>query len=90
MEMEPTIDPSKESDHPIGLMHPDYLKKKIDEAGMEWTQSEHDKKWYPTTFSDYLKVNAIHKVDLQSKDRSNFATYKDKSNKRSRYNGNPN
>ncbi|WP_349043822.1 terminase large subunit domain-containing protein, partial [Brucella melitensis] len=90
MEMEPTIDPSKESDHPIGLMHPKYLKKKIDELGMEWTQSEHDKKWYPTTFSDYLKINGIQKVDIQSKDSSNFATYKNKGNKKTRYNGNPN
>ncbi len=90
MEMEPTIDPSKESDHPIGLIHPDYLKKKIDEFGMEWTQSEHDKKWYPTKFSDYLKINGIHKVDIQAKDSSNFATYKNKGNKKTRYNGNPN
>ncbi|ALA45316.1 terminase subunit, nuclease and ATPase [Klebsiella phage vB_KoM-Pickle] len=90
MEMEPTIDPSKESDHPIGLMHPDYLKKKIDEFGMEWTQSEHDKKWYPTKFSDYLKINGIQKVDIQAKDSSNFATYKNKGNKKTRYNGNPN
>lgn len=90
MEMEPTIDPSKESDHPIGLMHPDYLKKKIDEFGVEWTQSEHDKKWYPTKFSDYLKINGIQKVDIQAKDSSNFATYKNKGNKKTRYNGNPN
>lgn len=90
MEMEPTLDPSKESDHPIGMMHPDYLKKKIDEMGMEWTQSEHDKKWYPTTFSDYLKINGVQKVDLQAKNPADFATYKNKGNKKTRYNGNPN
>lgn len=90
MEMEPILDPSKESDHPIGLMHPKYLKRRIDEFGMEWAQSQHDQKWYPYTFADYLKINGIHKVNLQSKDKTDFATYKDKTNKRSRYLGIPN
>lgn len=90
MEMTPTLEEGTVSDHPIGLMHPDFLKRKIDESGMEWMQSNHDGKWYPKTFADYLRINKIEKVTLQSKDRQNFATFKDRGNKRSRYMAIPN
>lgn len=86
---EPVMNPEKESDHPLNMMHPKYLKRKI-EDGMEWVQSNHDGKWYPKTFKDYLKINGIEKVTLQAKDKKNFATFKDKGNKRSRYMGIPN
>lgn len=86
---EPELIESTESEHPLGLMNPKYLKSKIDEAGMKWMLSNHDGKWYPYTFSDYLKINGIKKVDLQSVNKADFATYKDKGNKRSRYMGIP-
>lgn len=38
---EPVMNPEKESDHPLNMMHPKYLKRKI-EDGMEWVQSNHD------------------------------------------------
>ncbi|QPI17865.1 terminase large subunit [Pectobacterium phage POP12] len=76
-------------EHPLLLINPSLLKRKI-EDGFEWCLSNHDNKWYPTKFSDYLKINGIKKVKLQSKDPLNFATYKNRQAKRTRYMGIPN
>lgn len=89
MSNEPILNEDVESDHPINMMHPDFLKRKI-EYDIEWVLSNHDNKWYPAKFSDYLRINKIQKVTLQAKDKANFATFKDKANKRSRYLGIPN
>lgn len=77
------------SDHPLNLIHPDKLKRELREDG-EWVLSQHDNKWYPSTFDRYLKLHKIERVKIQSDDPTNFKTFKDKSNKRSRYLGLPN
>lgn len=87
---EPVMNENVESDHPLKMIHPDFLKRKVDEAGTEWVMSNHDHKWYPSKFKDYLRINKIEKVTLQGKDKKKYATYKDRGNKRSRYMGIPN
>lgn len=77
------------SDHPLNLMNPIFLKRQVID-GMEMMLSNHDNKWYPRKFSDYLKINGIEKVTLQSRDSKNYATYKNRQNKRTRYMGIPN
>lgn len=76
-------------------MLPENIKNREDipreeRNGMLWRMSQHDNKWYPDTFEDYSEVNKIHKFDLQCTDPNNFATFKDRENKRSRYGGLPN
>lgn len=78
-----------ESEHPLNLLDPKYLKRKI-EDNIEWVMSEHDQKWYPRYFTDYLRFNPIKKITLQGKDPSNFKTYKNKTDKKTRYRGIPN
>lgn len=56
----------------------------------KWFKSQHDNKWYPQKFDTYLDYNKIQKFDLQGNDPSQYQTFKDKFNKRSRYNGLPN
>ncbi|QDH49012.1 large subunit terminase [Pantoea phage Phynn] len=86
----PEMNPEYESDHPIGMPEPKFLKRKTDPEGITWFQSRHDNKWYPEKFSDYFNLNKPVKVDLQSRNPSEFATYKDRSNKRTRYMAIPN
>ncbi|MGL5084477.1 MAG: terminase large subunit domain-containing protein, partial [Clostridium sp.] len=61
--------------------------KEID--GVKWFHSQHDQKWYPEFFDDYAIINKPQKFDLQGTDPSNFRLFKDKFNKKSRYNGLP-
>lgn len=80
--------------HPLNRLSPiikpiEELKTKT-EDGIEYIQSQWDDKWYPKKFEDYLKLNPIRKIRLQAEDPTNFVTYKDKLNKRSRYLGLPN
>ena len=63
-------------------------RKKID--GVWWYKSKWDDEYYPETYQDYVKNFPIEKVDLQSRDSSNFRTFKNKTNKRTRYRGLPN
>ncbi|MGL5566716.1 MAG: terminase large subunit domain-containing protein [Plesiomonas sp.] len=58
--------------------------------GVKWFHSQHDQKWYPEFFDDYAIINKPQKFDLQGTDPSNFRLFKDKFNKKSRYNGLPN
>lgn len=62
--------------------------KTVDE--IEYIKSQWDDKWYPKYFKDYQRLNPVVKVDLQSKDRNNFVTFKDRDNKKSRYLSIPN
>ena len=57
--------------------------------GVKWFQSQHDQKWYPEKFDDYAIINKPQKFNLQGDDPSNFRLFKDKFNKKSRYNGLP-
>lgn len=80
--------------HPLNRLSPiitqvEELKTKVVD-GIEYVQSQWDDKWYPKKFEDYLKLNPIRKIRLQAEDPTNFVTYKDKLNKRSRYLGLPN
>ncbi|ASD52078.1 terminase large subunit [Pseudomonas phage PspYZU05] len=83
------------------ILHPlnDNMKKMIKHVseletelrdGIKFIRSQWDSKWYPEKFSDYLKLNGIVKINIQSHDQTNFRTFKDKDNKRSRYLGLPN
>lgn len=78
-------------DHPLGeaIKSPDTLERKI-ENGIEYVKSQWDDKWYPVKFDDYLEINKIRKVDIQSVNPEDFKTFKDKDNKRTRYMGLPN
>lgn len=76
-------------DHPINLIHPDKLEREMREDG-EWIKSQHDGKWYPKTFDRYLALNGINRVRIQDHNPAMFQTFKDKSNKKSRYLGLPN
>ncbi|AKA62014.1 terminase large subunit [Proteus phage PM2] len=78
-------------DHPLNdiIKNPDTLETKI-EDGIKFIKSQWDDKWYPEKFSDYLKINKIRKVNIQSTKPEEFKTFKDKDNKRSRYMGLPN
>ncbi|QDB71826.1 terminase large subunit [Klebsiella phage Marfa] len=60
------------------------------EGGIRFFQSQWDQKWYPESFDDYLRINGIVKIRLQGEDPTNFRTFKDKNNKRTRYNALPN
>lgn len=78
-------------DHPLNdeIKNPDTLETKI-EDGIKFIKSQWDDKWYPEKFSDYLKINKIRKVNIQSTKPDEFRTFKDKDNRRSRYMGLPN
>lgn len=75
--------------HPLEMPHPSTLKREMREDG-EWVLSNHDDKWYPSTFKRYLALQGIKRVKIQADDPAMFRTFKDKTNKRSRYNGLPN
>ena len=83
-------DSNYNDEHPIGMVKPEDLKVRIDERGKKWFLSNHDNKWYPQYFCDYQDMYAIKKVNIQSTDPSNFRTFKDKENKRTRYDNRPN
>ncbi|UYD57395.1 terminase large subunit [Aeromonas phage B614] len=75
--------------HPLDMMHPSQLKREMREDG-EWVLSNHDDKWYPSTFKRYMKMQGVKRVKIQADDPSMFRTFKDKTNKRTRYLGLPN
>lgn len=76
-------------DHPLSMPHPSTLKREMREDG-EWVLSNHDNKWYPSSFKRYMKMQGVKRVKIQADDPSMFRTFKDKNNKRSRYLGLPN
>lgn len=73
--------------HPLKLTLE--FEKKI-ENKIEFYKSHWDGKFYPRYFKDYIKLNKIEKVKIQSDNPDNFKTYKDKNNRRSRYLALPN
>ena len=73
----------------IAIRPPGSLEKKV-EDGITFFKSQWDEKWYPEKFEDYLRIHQIVKIRLQGEDPTNFGTFKDKNNKRSRYMGLPN
>lgn len=75
--------------HMLSIKPPVMLETKI-ENGLKFFKSQWDGKWYPEKFDDYIRLNQPEKVMLQGNDPTNFRTFKDKSNKRSRYMGLPN
>lgn len=79
-----------QSDHPLNMKDPSELNVRIDEQGKKWYLSNHDNKWYPQYFCDYLAMQQIQKVKIQDETPELFQTYKSKSIKRSRYMGLPN
>lgn len=72
-------------EHPLHLPHPSKLKVKTDENGIEWVLSNHDDKWYPKKFTDYIHINRPQKIRLQYDDPSDFRFFKDGNNIRTRY-----
>ncbi|AXF53191.1 terminase large subunit [Escherichia virus KFS-EC] len=72
-------------EHPLHLAHPSTLETKIDSNSIEWILSNHDDKWYPKKFSDYLKLNRPQKIRMQSTDPTNYKFFKDSDNIRTRY-----
>lgn len=82
------------SEHPLNthflrIKHPSMLETKV-EGGMKFFKSQWNDKWYPEKFEDYLALHGIEKIKLQGEDPTNYATFKDRNNKRSRYLGLPN
>lgn len=68
-----------------------FKKKTIN--GIKYVQSNEDMQWYPRYLDDWKVLNRMdraHKLKIQSTDPSDFKTYKDKSNRRSRYMNIPN
>lgn len=63
------------TEHPLGLAHPDTLERKI-EDGIGWVLSNHDNKWYPEKFADYIKRNRPVPVRMQGEDPEKYQTYK--------------
>lgn len=57
---------------------------------MKYIKSQHDGIWYPEKFDVYMQEYPVYKVRLQGQDPSDFKTFKDKTNRRSRYLNNPN
>lgn len=57
---------------------------------MRYFKSQHDDIWYPEKFEVYMQEYPVRKVNLQANDPSDFKTFKDKTNRRSRYLNNPN
>lgn len=61
--------------------------------GIPWVQSNIDSEWYPGNLDDWKVINQMdkpNKLKIQSVDPSDFKTYKNKDDKRTRYNGIPN
>ena len=81
--------PGYVSDHPIGLIDPRYLNRKF-EDGIEFIQSQHDGKWYPRYFKDYQKLHPVVRIRMQGTNPADYQTYKNFTDKRSRYMGLPN
>ena len=57
---------------------------------MKYYKSQHDDIWYPEKFEVYMQEYPVRKMKLQGQDPSDFRTFKDKTNRRSRYMNNPN
>ena len=57
---------------------------------MNYFKSQHDGIWYPEKFEVYMQEYPVHKVNLQGHNPADFKTFKDKTNRRSRYLNNPN
>lgn len=82
-------------DHPLNvgdniiIRPPSSMETKIQD-NIRFFKSQWDDKWYPEKFDDYLRINGIVKIRLQGEDPNNFKTFKDKNNKRTRYNALPN
>lgn len=73
----------------IVIKNPAAAQRKT-EDGITFIKSQWDDKWYPEKFDDYLRIHCIQKVNIQDQDKALFQTFKDKSNKRSRYMNLPN
>lgn len=73
----------------ISIKSPGSLERKV-EDNITFFKSQWDEKWYPEKFEDYLRIHQIVKIRLQGEDATNFGTFKDKNNKRTRYLGLPN
>lgn len=58
--------------------------------GTTYFKSQHDNKWYPEIFEIYSELTRFQKMDLQGRDPSNFRTFKNRFDKKSRYLGLPN
>ena len=80
--------PLNEGDN-IVIKPPGVAERKIEE-GINWIKSQWDDKWYPEKFSDYLKIHKVVKIPNNADRPEDFGTFKDKSNKRTRYMGLPN
>lgn len=57
---------------------------------MNFFKSQHDDTWYPETFEAYSELTAFRKVKLQGTNPEQFATFKNKFDKKTRYMGLPN
>ena len=57
---------------------------------MKYYKSQHDDIWYPEKFEVYMQEYPVRKVTLQGQRPEEFKTFKDKTNRRSRYLNNPN
>lgn len=57
---------------------------------MTFFKSQHDDTWYPETFEAYAELTAFRKVKLQGTNPEQFATFKNKFDKKTRYMGLPN
>lgn len=75
-------------DHPLSdeIKPVSELETKV-ENGVKMFKSQWDSKWYPEKFEDYIKFHPIKKVNIQASDPSDFKTYKNKGDKRTRYLG---
>ncbi|MGL6228659.1 MAG: terminase large subunit domain-containing protein [Culicoidibacterales bacterium] len=58
--------------------------------GTTYFKSQHDNKWYPEIFEIYSELTRFQKMDLQGRDPSNFRTFKNRFDKKTRYLGLPN
>lgn len=77
------------SDHPLNMILPEKLERETREDG-EWVKSQHDGRWYPSTYDRYLKMHRIQRVRIQENNPAEFKTYKNKTNRKTRYNNLPN
>ena len=57
---------------------------------VNYFKSQHDDKWYPEIFEIYSELTRFKKMDLQGRDPTNFRTYKNRYDKKTRYLGLPN
>jgi len=56
----------------------------------DWIYSEKRKVWYPKTYREYEHLNPFRKMNIQSKDKNDFKTYKNKTDLTTRYSRLPN